>query len=109
MAIDIKNVKGVTQVTIDDEMTIYTALAQKTQLQDLLKPGQKLQINLAGVSEIDSAGLQVLMFLKQEAARHDIPLILTQHSQSVVEVLELVDLATHFGDPIVITADRKAS
>lgn len=107
MAIEVKTTQGVTQISVDDEMTIYTALDHKHRFSECLRPGQSLQVNLAGVSEIDSAGLQLLMFLKQEATRLDIPLTLTQHSQAVVEVLELVNMATRFGDPIVLTANRK--
>lgn len=110
MIIDVKTQKnGVTQLAIQGEMTIYTASEQKKALSDQLNASKELQIDLSGVSEIDSAGLQLLMFIKREAAEHQIPLSLIQHSQVVVEVLELLNLSTHFGDPIVLTANRKKS
>lgn len=110
MAIELKQQKkGVTQLAIQDEMTIYTALEQKKALLGYLKNSKELQIDLSGVSEIDSAGLQILMFIKRETVNRDIKLSLTQHSQAVVEVLELLNLSKHFGDPIVLTANRKTS
>jgi anti-anti-sigma factor len=105
MAIKAKVKKGTTHLTIEDEMTIYTALEQKNDLSQYLKPDGDLQINLANVTEIDGAGLQILLFIKQEAARLNFKFSLIQHSQAVVEVLELLDLGSHFGDPIVISAD----
>lgn len=109
MAIAVKQQQhGVTHVLIQDEMTIYTVLEQKHALLKHLMAAKDVQIDLSGVGEIDSAGVQLLMFLKQEAASHNIKLSLVQHSQPVVEVLELLNLSKHFGDPIVISANWKS-
>ena len=101
--------KGISHLVIQDEMTIYTVKEQKSLIYEHLKSAKELQIDLGGVTEIDCAGVQLLMFLKQEALGRDIKLSLVQHSQTVVEVLELLNLSKHFGDPIVITADWKSS
>jgi len=100
---------GTTQIVIKDEMTIYTALEQKTDFSEYLKQKQDMQVNLAGVSEIDSAGLQILLFLKQESINSNFKLTLIEHSQSVADAFKLLDLSAHFGDPIVISADWKKS
>ena len=110
MAIEVKQQKkGVTHLAIQDEMTIYNALEQKQALAHFLNSSKELQLDLSGVGEIDSAGVQILLFLKKEAATHAIKLNLVQHSQAVVEVLELLNLSKHFGDPIVISADWRSS
>lgn len=110
MTIDVKaQQNGVTHLAIQGEMTIYTALEQKEALSAHLKSSQELQIDLSGVSEIDSAGLQLLLFIKRETSAQQMKLSLVQHSQAVVEVLELLNLSKHFGDPIVLTANRKKS
>lgn len=109
MTIQVKEHDGNIHLTIDDEMTIYTALEQKQELALQLKADHELQINLSTVSEIDSAGIQVLLFLKQQAAKKNSSLSLIKHSQPVVEVFELLNLSAHFGDPIVIPADWKKS
>ena len=110
MAIEVKQQKkGVTHLTVQDEMTIYNALEHKQAFVKFLASCKELQIDLSGVGEIDSAGVQVLLFLKKEAARHEIKLSLVQHSQAVVDVLELLNLSKHFGDPIVISADWSSS
>lgn len=110
MAINIKQQKkGFTELAIQGEMTIYTALEQKQTLTEHLKHSKDLQLDLSGVEEIDSAGLQLLLFFKREAAEHGKKFSLTQHSQAVIEVFELLDLSKHFGDPIVLSANWKKS
>ncbi|GAB4254069.1 MAG: STAS domain-containing protein [Methylomicrobium sp.] len=109
MAIKVNEKNGIKVISIEDDMTIYTASEQKAELSKYLQPGRELQINLAGVSEMDSAGLQLLLWIKQEALRKELKLSLVRHSQAVVEVLELLNLTGHFGDPVVISANWKAS
>jgi len=99
---------SVTYIAIADEMTIYTALEQKNELLPHLKPNHQLQLDLSGVSEIDSAGMQLLIHMKQKAKELDNEFSLVQHSQAVVEVIGLFNLTSFFGDPVVITADRSA-
>lgn len=110
MAIEIKQPKkGVALLAIQDEMTIYTVREQKQQLFDKLKSAKEVQVDLGGVTEIDSAGVQLLMFLKQESISRNIKFSLIHHSQAVVGVLEMLNLSKYFGDPIVISANWKTS
>ena len=96
-------------LTIADEMTIYTAAEQKGELFSHLGESQELVVDLSGVSEIDSAGLQVLMALKQQAKSDEKGLHLTNHSQAVIEVMELLHIAPFFGDPVVIPTEWQKS
>ncbi len=105
MTIQAKKKGDVLQLAIDDEMTIYTAALQKDELLGHLEEGQELEVDLSAVSEIDSAGLQILLMLKQEADRGNKVIHLVNHSQAVVEVFELLNVAAHFGDPVVIPAE----
>lgn len=107
MTIECEQKDGVSCLTINEEMTIYTAMQQKNSLCQYLADRHPLHIDLSGVTEIDSAGLQILLLLKQEAANRDIELQLVHHSQAVVEALELFNLSTQFGDPLIISAEWK--
>jgi anti-sigma B factor antagonist len=97
--------EGLTLLTIQDEMTIYNVLEQKNTIYSYLKPDHELQIDLSAVSEIDSAGMQLLIFLKNEAIRKKNELSFIHHSQAVVEVVEMLNLSSFFNDPVVILAD----
>jgi anti-anti-sigma factor len=101
--------KQFVQLIVENEMTIYTALEQKNALSKYLNTHKEIQIDLSCVTEIDSAGLQLLLFLKREAEERNIQFSLLQHSQAVVEVFELLNIGNHFGDPIVISANWKKS
>ncbi len=92
---------------IKGEMTIYTAAEQKAQLLSFIETGHALEINLAQVNEIDTAGTQLLILAKQEAARAQKNLRFVMHSNAVLDVLELANLTTAFGDPLFISGDQE--
>ena len=103
MNISIENSAGLCHVGIEGEMTIYTAAQFKDEVIPSMHDCQKMEVSLAGVSEIDAAGLQVLALLKREAVENSKSLMFIAHSQAVLEVLDLCDLAGVFGDPLVIS------
>jgi anti-sigma B factor antagonist len=88
---------------LEGELTIYTAAAEKQTLQNFLETDDELELNLSKVSELDSAGLQVLILMKQEAARRRKKLSYVMHSKAVLDVLEMANMTTVFGDQIVLT------
>jgi anti-sigma B factor antagonist len=89
-------------------MTVSTAAALKKDLmKHIAKPGER-EIVLTEVSEMDSAGIQLLMLAKREATRHGRPLRLTGHSPAVLGVIDTYDLAAYFGDPILISGSSQS-
>jgi anti-sigma B factor antagonist len=92
---------------ITGEMTIYTAAEQKDQLLAFIESGHVLEINLAQVSEIDTAGLQLLILTKQEAVHSQKKLRFVMHSDAVLDVLELANLTGAFGDPSVTSGNQE--
>ncbi len=107
MSLEVKQRGHITQVLVQDEMTIYSAAEMKEKLTALLQQGDHLELDLSAVEELDSAGLQILLLLKQEAQRHEKVFHMTRHSQAVIAILELLNLVLFFGDPIIIPADWK--
>jgi len=89
-------------IVIDGELTIYTALELKNTLLTGLSAHQELELDLSGVGEIDAAGLQLLVMIKQQAALLNKILRFTGHSPVVVDLLDLSGLAGFFGDPLLI-------
>jgi anti-sigma B factor antagonist len=100
------NKRGTTcNVAIEGEMTIYTAREHKGELLEQLNASEELELDLSEVGEMDSAGLQILLLLKREADATGHKLSLVNHSQAVFEVLELLNMQGHFGDPVIIPAN----
>ena len=89
---------------IDGELNIYRATELKELLLTPLYQGISLEVDLSGVSEIDTAGLQLLMLAKRTAREHGCDLRLAAHSPAVLDVFELLDLAGLFGDPLLMPA-----
>jgi anti-anti-sigma factor len=103
MNVNITNENNVCRIAIDGEMTIYSAAQAKEDLQSALATCNEIEMNLAQVSEIDTAGLQLLALVKREAANRNKPLHFVAHSQAVLDMLDLCNLAGVFGDPVVIS------
>jgi anti-anti-sigma factor len=84
------------------ELTIYAMTEARQQLSAALDQQPSLTLNLAGVEELDTAGVQLLAWLKQEAARRGRTLTYSGHSPAVLEVMDLLQVAALFGDPMLI-------
>ncbi|GLR11294.1 STAS domain-containing protein [Chitinimonas viridis] len=87
---------------IDGSLTIYEAGEAKRRLMDELNLAREVEVDLAGVAELDTAGIQLLLMLKREAARQEKPLFFHGHSKAVLAVVDLYNMAGVFGDPVVL-------
>lgn len=105
MPIRIKRGKKLVQLYPEGDMTIY----QASELKDALLDGmsgdneQEIEINLSGVTEMDTAGFQLLVLAKREAVRHNKTLRLVAHGKAMLGIMDLYNMASYFGDPVVIT------
>jgi anti-sigma B factor antagonist len=88
-------------VRIQDEMTIYNVLEHKDKLYPYLKNEHGLQIDLSNVSEIDSAGMQLLIFLKYQSQIEKKEIIFIEHSESVIEVIKIFNFSSFFDVPVI--------
>lgn len=89
-------------MTVEDEMTIYNASELQAKIFPLLSDPRELEIDLENVSEIDSAGVQLLMLARKDRAERGQVLTLTKHSSAVFDVFELMDLLAYFKDPVIL-------
>ena len=104
--IKFKELNQTYQAHIDGAMTIYNATEIGSKLFPALQESRDLVINLANVSEIDSAGVQLLMLAKKERATNELTLNLTEHSDAVLDVFDLMGLVSYFNDPIVLSGKK---
>lgn len=92
------------KIAIDENMTVYTASTQKLMLLEAVANCQELDLDLSQVSEMDTSGFQLLLLTKREAAKSDKVVRITAHSKAVTELLDLYNMASYFGDPLVLPA-----
>jgi len=95
------------RLVILEDMTIYNALEQKSRLVAALESGSGLELDLSQVIEMDTAGLQLLILAKREAARLGKQMSIVAHSPTVRQTLDFCSLTAFFGDPVVITAHEQ--
>ncbi|MFV0934134.1 STAS domain-containing protein [Pseudomonas jessenii] len=85
------------------ELNIYSAAVMRQELLQALELRPQLDVDLEGVEDFDTAGVQLLLVLKTEAARQSKPVNFVQHSAVVWEVLELLNLVGELGDSSLFT------
>lgn len=90
----------------EGEFTIFRAMELKPML--LASPPVD-EIDLSGVTELDTAGVQLLMLAKKTALAHARDVKLVAHSPAVLEVFELLNVAAYFGDPLVMDSRTATS
>lgn len=84
---------GHTCLHITKELTIYTAAAIKAVMQAAMTSSDPVKFDLGGVTEIDTAGLQLLLAANRTATGLGRPLSFTACSEAVSECLALSGLA----------------
>lgn len=90
---------SVMSATFSGNLTIYEVGEYQQQLNSLPQLEGAWRVDLGGVTEIDTAGLQLLMALRQQLGEQ---LTMVSHSSAVIELLDLYRLAPFFGDAIVL-------
>jgi anti-anti-sigma factor len=84
-------------LALEGELTIYGAAELQARLIAALADAPEgLDIDLAGVTEIDSAGVQLLMATHRAALASDRSMRLRAPSEAVRDVLDLFDLVSFF-------------
>lgn len=92
------------RLRITGELTIYQAAAAKAELLKAMDSGRLREIDLGAVTELDTAGLQLLLLAKRTAAERGEALQLVNHSEPVLDVLTLLNVDAALGDPVLIPA-----
>ncbi|MDH5718465.1 MAG: STAS domain-containing protein [Spirochaetia bacterium] len=109
MSIEIKQAEtedyGLLQIKGD--MSIYNVLLIKEQFNDAINSHDNLVFDLSGVNEIDTAGFQMLVLAKQEAARQNKALKIINHSGPVLKIFDLFGAVGFFGDKIKLPKNER--
>ena len=90
------------KLALTGELTIYEAANLKNQMLASLNASQGLEVDLSGITELDTSGVQLLLLLRHEAEVANKPLKWIKHSQPVSQVLTLLNLGGALGDPVSI-------
>lgn len=95
--------EGQPSLRLNGVLTIYTAAQARTELPARMIEHGATVLDLSGIEELDTAGVQLLLWLKRDLASRGAGLVLIGHSPAVVEALEQLKLTATFGDPILLS------
>jgi anti-sigma B factor antagonist len=85
------------RLSIAGELTIYRALELKRVLIEALEKKVALEVDLSQVTDLDSAGVQLLLLSQRTAEANEVELRFVEHSPVVMEVLALMGLSASLG------------
>jgi anti-sigma B factor antagonist len=92
-AIQHQNLDGACRIAVSGEMTIYSATEMKEKLLAAAAGSQHVDIDLADVSEFDSAGVQLLALLRKTAGG---AMRVVEAGASVRDLLDLYNLSAEW-------------
>ena len=83
---------GDAALVLEGELTIHTAGERRAELLALVERGDRLTVDLSAVTELDTAGRQLLPLARREAAGDGKTFEISAASKAVTEALAIVHL-----------------
>lgn len=97
MAISRKTSKDTTALAISGELTIYTVAQVKDEfLSEPLPSTAKVNLDLHQLAELDTAGVQLLLFINKLISEASIEVAIGKTNELVDAVFALLDIHSHF-------------
>ena len=89
MGIKIENAEDKTTLCIDGELTIYTAQEYKNSIAESFVADKLLELDISGVEEIDTSGLQILAAIGKELTNNGCEMKIVSTSDVAKEAFEI--------------------
>lgn len=105
MRADLDGAGHVPCLWLTGRLCIGDVAAAHPTLLDAVARHPDLQFDLAGIEALDAAGMQLLVHCKRAAIARGHRLAFVGHSEVVVELVQLFNLAGELGDPLLLRAD----
>jgi anti-anti-sigma regulatory factor len=101
MRINVTQKAGSLHARLGDSLDISTVREDLDHLIQVVESGTALEFNLSSVSELDTAGIQLLLLVRREAKSLGKECRFTQPSAAVQEAFELVRRTDFFDEPLL--------
>ena len=99
MKVNVKSDQEICSIALEGDMTIYTAMQCKNDMLAPLQECRAIDVDLSGVYEIDTSGLQILALFLKETDIRNIRVRFSAVSESVREFLNFCGLGNVLGTP----------
>ena len=101
MTIQVEHRGNGAHVTLAGELTIYSAAEIKAALAEAMSDHAEVEVDLSGITEIDTAGLQLMLIVKRTPEK---AVRFVNHPPCVLRLVDLANLGGALGDPLFIAA-----
>lgn len=101
MRINVTQKAGCLHARLGDSLDISAVGEGLDHLLQVVESGTSMEFNLSSVSEIDTAGIQLLLLVRREAQNSGKECRFTQPSAAVREAFELVRRTDFFDEPLL--------
>ena len=101
MSVDVEYTGTSARVMLTGELTIYSAAEVKSALAEAMARASELEVDLSGITEFDSAGLQLMLIVKRHP---DTGVRFVGHPPAVLRLVDLANLGGALGDPLFLSA-----
>jgi anti-sigma B factor antagonist len=101
MAWDIRVDTREKSMAIVGELTIFSVLDIRSRLLEVLVSLDEVNVDLGEVTEVDTAGLQLMLLAKRKAGK---TVRFCNHSDEVLRLLDLANVGQTLGDPLILKA-----
>lgn len=105
MACEIVVDAGAQSIALQGELTIYTVAEIRNRLLEVMAMTDEVEVDLGGVSDIDTAGLQLMLLAKRRPGKE---VRFTHHSAAVLRLVDMANVGLMLGDPLVISVGGTA-
>jgi len=101
MSIEIKRTGNSARVSLAGELTIYSVTEIKAGLAEAMASAGEIEVDLSGITEMDTAGLQLMLIAKRNPGK---AVCFVNHPPAVLRLVDLANLGGLLGDPLFISA-----
>ncbi len=96
--------KKLLHIPIEGEMTIFRAQELREAIIPVISGNDEIEIDLSNVTEVDAAGMQLMVSVKLEAILRGKTLRYVGHSKPIMDMIDLSGLGEFFGDQVIIAS-----
>jgi len=86
---------------LSGELTIFSVQDIRLRFLEVLAQRDEITVDLGEVTEIDTAGLQLMLLAKRKPGK---TVRFSRHSDVVLRLIDLANLGQALGDPLIIKA-----
>jgi len=101
MSIEVEQVGQTARLVLSGELTIYSVADIKARLAEVMSSASQIEVDLSGVTEVDTAGLQLMLIAKRNPGNQ---VVFSKHTAAVLRLIDLASLGHALGDQMVLDA-----